>query len=82
LSGRNLDHVDALGQPLRDSTYLIMVNPHWEPIEFWMPKGGCERRWTLVLDTRTAAVPEPAVVKTGEFYELIPRSLALFCEVE
>jgi glycogen operon protein len=82
LSGRNLDHVDALGQPLRDNTYLIMVNPHWEPIRFWLPNGSSERRWTLVLDTRTAAVPEPSPVKTGEFYELIPRSLAVFCELE
>jgi isoamylase len=82
LSGRTLDHFDALGQPLRDTTYLIMLNPHWENILFYLPKEQGEKRWQLVLDTRTASEPEPLVVDAGEGYDLIPRSFAVFCELE
>ncbi|HET8549294.1 MAG TPA: glycogen debranching protein GlgX [Bryobacteraceae bacterium] len=82
LSGRTLDHFDPLGQPLRDATYLMMLNPHWENIVFYLPKEQGEKRWELVLDTRTAAEPDPLVLQAGEGYDLIPRSFAVFSEVE
>jgi glycogen operon protein len=82
LSGKTLDHYDALGQPLTDNTYLIMMNPHWEPIDFYMPKSHGERSWVLVLDTRVPNEPDSTRVSAGEPYRLIPRSLAVFCELE
>ena len=55
LSGKALDHVDALGQPLQDETYLILLNPHWEPIQFYLPKGSCVVQPTERI--RITAVP-------------------------
>jgi glycogen operon protein len=81
LCGTTLDHVDALGQPLTDDTFLILFNPHWEPIEFYMPKEHGARQWRVVLDTRTHEKIEETVVAAGEFYSVIPRSLVLLCEV-
>ncbi|MBC8167742.1 MAG: glycogen debranching protein GlgX, partial [Bryobacteraceae bacterium] len=34
LSGKILDHVDALGNRMNDNTFLICLNPHWEDIDF------------------------------------------------
>jgi glycogen operon protein len=82
LSGKTLDHVDALGHQVTDETFLILFNPHWEPIDFYMPSHHSEQNWQLLLDTRTAEVPEPLMIAAGEPYTLIPRSLVLFCEVE
>ena len=82
LSGKTLDHVDALGQPVTDDTFLIMLNPHWEPIDFYLPRRSGEKAWQLILDTRTAEGAEPFVFDAGKSYTLIPRSLALFCELE
>jgi glycogen operon protein len=82
LSGKMLDHVDPLGNRLKDDTFLMMLNPHWEPIRFYLPECQGKTSWRLVLDTRTPGEPEDVVCPSGEFYELIPRSFALFSEVE
>jgi glycogen operon protein len=82
LSGKTLDHVDALGNQVADDTYLIMFNPHWEPIDFYMPGTHGEKCWELLVDTRTAAEPEPRRICAGKAYPLIPRSLAVFREIE
>jgi glycogen operon protein len=83
LSGRTLDHVDTLGQPVIDKTFLILLNPHWEPIDFYMPKMHGEKAWRLCLDTRVARkVDDDFLIEAGQPFTLIPRSLAVFTEVE
>jgi hypothetical protein len=59
-----------------------MMNPHWEPIDFYMPKRHGENSWVLVLDTRVHHEPDPIKISAGKPYRLIPRSMAVFCEVE
>ncbi len=78
LSGKTLDQVDNLGQQIEDATFLILVNPHVEPIRFYLPRSGQILQWQLVLDTRYTAMPEGQTKESGSFYELIPRSLAVF----
>jgi glycogen operon protein len=82
LSGKMLDHVDALGQRVHDKTFLICLNPHWESIDFYLPKTQEEKGWCLLLDTRTAEKPESLQFPAGEPYRLVPRSLAVFTEIE
>ena len=83
LSGKTLDHVDALGQTAIDDTFLILLNPHWEPIDFYLPNRLGETAWELVLDTRTPDEPEECFrMEAGKPYNLVQRSLALFKEVE
>ena len=83
LSGKTLDHVDSLGQRLQDDTFLILFNPHWEPIEFYMPKVHGEQAWQLVVDTRTSVEsPEALVVQAGDPFTMVQRSLAVFVELE
>lgn len=82
-SGKTLDHVDALGQQLLDKTFLILFNPHWEPIKFFMPKLYGERAWSLVFDTRSPKPPsDPVECPAGDPYELENRSLAVFTAIE
>jgi hypothetical protein len=48
-----------------------------------MPKIHGEKAWKLVLETRTAAeVDANFIIEAGTPYLLIPRSLAVFTEVE
>lgn len=83
LSGRTLDHVDALGQTITDATYLIMLNPHWETIRFYMPSLYGEKCWELIMDTRSAETEQgKLVIPAGQPYPMVNRSLALFCEKE
>jgi isoamylase len=82
LSGKTLDDVNSVGEPISDETYLIMLNPHHEPIKFYMPTVDHNGDWEVVMDTRTAGVPEPARIKTGEPFELESHSAALMRLVE
>jgi glycogen operon protein len=81
LCGTTLDHVDALGQPLIDDTFLILFNPHWEPIDFYMPKEHGDAGWRVLFDTRTSEPVASTIVPAGQSYQVVPRSLVLLCEV-
>ena len=51
LSGKTLDDVNGVGDPIVDDTFLIMLNPHTEPIRFYLPNGGPGDAWEAWLDT-------------------------------
>jgi glycogen operon protein len=78
LNGRTLDDVDGMGQPLKDDTFLMLLNPHHEPIVFYMPKGHDLTHWELCFDTRNGN--DPHELGAGEPYELRDRSFAFFRE--
>ncbi len=80
LNGRTLDDVNAFGQPLKDDTFLMMLNPHHEPIQFYLPKSHEGTVWELVFDTRDLKDAEPQRFSSGIAYELIGRCFALFRE--
>ena len=82
LNGRTLDDVNAFGQPLKDDTFLLMSNPHHEPIQFYVPPAHDGMAWELCFDTMHPATGTGSVVDTGGFYQLENRSFALFRESE
>jgi isoamylase len=82
LSGKTLDHINAMGQPVKDDTFLFMMNPHHESIKFYLPRTPKGSSWKLLLDTRSAEAPPEVLVPGGEPYDLLPHSSALFSEVE
>jgi glycogen operon protein len=80
LNGRTLDDVNGVGEPIRDDTFLILLNPHTEPIRFFMPpRPGTA--WELVLDSALAESTDGKIVPAGEPFDLIPRSTALLREM-
>ncbi len=80
LNGRTLDDMNAIGEDIVDQTFLILLNPHHEPIKFYMPRNGGVA-WQLVLDSADPEKQDRPVVAPGDFYELIPRSAALLREL-
>ena len=50
VSGDAADLVDEHGEPMRDDTFLLLINAHHEPIPFLLP-GEEHLEWELVLDT-------------------------------
>ncbi len=82
LSGKTLDQVNQFGQPLFDDTFLFMLNPHHEPIKFYMPKTDEVAEWELMLDTRSPEALMWSRVEPGQAYELIPYSAALMRAIE
>ena len=50
LSGDTVDVLTFEGEPIRDDTFLFLINAHFEPTPFVMP-GEKELEWELILDT-------------------------------
>ncbi len=51
LSGDTMDVRDYHGEPIRDDTFLLLLNAHHEELEFSLP-GREDVRWELILDTQ------------------------------
>ncbi len=79
LNGRTLDEVNAIGEPIHAETFLVLFNPHHEPVRFTLPKARPGSSWELCLDTRTALPPKPRNY-VRRFYHLIDRSMAVLRE--
>jgi isoamylase len=50
LSGDTVDVVNFEGEPIRDDTFLLLINAHYEAIPFVLP-GQENLEWQLILDT-------------------------------
>jgi isoamylase len=50
LSGDTMDVFNFQGEPIRDDTFLLLINAHYEPIPFVLP-GQEHLEWQLILDT-------------------------------
>ncbi|MBA2434690.1 MAG: glycogen debranching protein GlgX [Verrucomicrobiota bacterium] len=53
LSGDTIDVQTFEGEPIRDDSFLFLMNAHHEPLQFVLP-GKQEVEWELVLDTASA----------------------------
>ena len=78
LSGDALDVRDFKGQPIRDDTYLVLLNAHHEPVKFSLP-GKQEVHWEVSLDTRleTGFPDKPASFSAGDELEVMERSMCV-----
>jgi isoamylase len=62
LNGARLPDVDARGEPVRDDSFLILMNAHNEEVDFVLPDGPFGDRWTVQVDTAddSAGMPTDA----------------------
>ncbi len=60
LSGEVLDDVNGVGEPIRDDTFLLLINSHHEDLQFKLPSvSHREICWELCFDTRDSGASEP-----------------------
>ena len=52
LAGDALDWRDAMGEPVIDDSFLLLLNGSREAVEFTLPGLDCGTRWALRIDTR------------------------------
>ena len=79
LSGRGLDERDERGRTIVDTDFLVLVNAHYETVEFKMPEQPEDARWALRVDTTNAKFEkEERVFARGDAYAVQGRALALF----
>ena len=78
LSGDTIDVQTFEGEPIRDHTFLLLINAHHEPIQFVLP--GQERvAWQLLLDTASEEgfCKEPKDFISGDEVEIQKRATLL-----
>jgi hypothetical protein len=78
LSGDTIDVLTFEGEPIRDDTFLLLVNAHYEPLTFVLP--GQERvEWEMIIDTATdhGFLKRPKKMASGEDCEVSGRSTHL-----
>jgi len=78
LSGDATDVLDFEGEPIRDDTFLLLINAHHEPIPFVLP-GEEHLEWQLILDTSHADgfLAEPKKFASGDDVDLGGRACCL-----
>ena len=70
--------VDEGGDPVKDDTFLIMLNCHHEPIQFFVPKPVAEEGWEIVVDTNNPELTmDSRFCALGESIELTPLSMVV-----
>ena len=79
ISGDAVDLVDAHGEPVRDDTFLLLINAHQEPIPFVLP-GEEHLEWEQILETTNedGFLKEPKKFSSGEDVDLNGRATYLF----
>jgi isoamylase len=79
LSGRGLDERDERGRTIVDTDFIVLVNAHYEAVEFKLPAQPEDARWALRVDTTNAKFEkEERVFAPGDTFALQGRALALF----
>ena len=78
LSGDTSDVVNFEGEPIRDDTFLLLINAHHEAIPFVLP-GQENIEWQLILDTvnQNGFLTEPREFASGDDVDLGGRACCL-----
>ena len=78
LSGDTSDVVTFEGEPVRDDTFLLLINAHYEPIPFVLP-GQENLEWQSILDTTdpNGFLAEPGKFASGDDVDLGGRACCL-----
>ena len=78
LSGDTIDVLAFEGEPLRDNTFLLLINAHHEPLPFVLP-GQQRVKWELELDTASAGgfLEKPIDHVSGDELEIKGRATIL-----
>ncbi|MGI5451837.1 glycogen debranching protein GlgX [Streptomyces sp. CA-249302] len=57
LNGDAIAEPDPQGRPVVDDSFLLLLNSHWEPVEFQLPDLDYGERWTPLINTAAPQGP-------------------------
>ena len=79
-----LGDVDEAGEQVKDDTFLIMLNCHHEPIQFFVPTPISTDAWEIIVDTNDPDLEamQAVLCEPGESVELTPLSLVVARETK
>jgi len=76
VNGEGIRELGPQGERRTDTSFLLLFNAHWEPVEFTLPGPEFGQKWTTVLST-FSETKEPTVAEAGETLLVRERSLVV-----
>ncbi|HZL34732.1 MAG TPA: glycogen debranching protein GlgX [Tepidisphaeraceae bacterium] len=76
VAGDLINQTDEHGAPIVGDTLLLLINAHWEEMQFTLPKARDEHVWKTLIDTRETEAPA-RTLQPDEQFPLYGRSVAL-----
>jgi glycogen operon protein len=80
LNGDSFPNPNARGEPVKDDSFYLIFNAHFEPIDFVLPPNHWGLRWLKILNTNEGWVENAADkrgLEAGSALSVAPRSLVL-----
>jgi glycogen operon protein len=74
IHGDRLEELDAAGNLINDAELLMLLNAHWQPVDFQLPNGRGKGAWQVLINTAGKALGEH---QPGTSYPMIARSFVL-----
>jgi glycogen operon protein len=81
LNGEAISEPDTRGQRVRDDSFLMLFNAHYEDLAFTMPDGAYGSTWEVVLDTATPVRVDRLELKAGSPVDVEARSMMVLRRV-
>ena len=67
LNGDAIPSLGPRGERVRDDSFLVMFNAHYEPLRFSPPGEPFGHQWSTVIDTTTGAITEADIFFNSRF---------------
>jgi isoamylase len=77
LNGEGLNTVDSKGRPVRDDSFYIIFNSHYENVDYRIPAEKYGAHWEKILETAHPVAEEKHVYKPGEIVTAPGRSVVI-----
>ncbi len=74
LNGRGIPDLDTSGKRIVDDTFYVILNAHYEPLDFVIPERGWARSWQRILDTAQGFIQDDARFSAGVTLRVEARS--------
>jgi glycogen operon protein len=74
LNGEAIPTLDEHGLQVRDDSFYMIFNAHYEPLVFHLPDKVWSRRWELLLDTARGWLSTAEILEAGQALEVADRS--------
>jgi glycogen operon protein len=82
LNGEAIPTFDENGLEVKDDSFYLIFNAHYEPLAFHLPDKRWSRRWELLLDTERGWLQTPPVIEAGEALDVRERSTLVLRKAE
>jgi len=75
VNGDGLQELDDDGKRVRDASFLLLFNAHYEALDFVLPPRSFGATWTIVVDTATEVGERDATFTAGSIARVDARSV-------